>query len=393
MSANTLPSFDNRQQGGFLTEQHEMIRDTTRKLAERVLSPGAAERDRTGAHPAVEIRALSKNGLMGMLVPEEYGGAGMDFLGYCLAIEEIAAADAGISTMVHVHNLGACRTLARFGTPEQKRRYLPAMTRGEVIGAFLLTEPQAGSDTAAIRTTARRAGAYFVLNGTKQFITNGKTAGIGLVTAVTDPAAGRHGITIFAVLTDMPGYKVLRVEEKMGQRSSDTAQIAIEDCRVPAENIVGREGGGYAVVMGSLADGRITVAAQAVGIARAAYEQALRYAGEREAYGAPISRLQAVAFRLADMATQIDVARQYYQYAAALCAIGRPCAKEAAMAKLFATEMAERICSDALQIHGGYGYLRDFPLERYCRDVRVTKIYEGTSDIQRVIISREIMKR
>jgi len=375
---------------GFLTAQHEMIRDSVRKLAREKLAPGAAERDRTGAFPAAELKALAGLGLMGMMIPEEYGGTPIGFLGYCLAIEEIAAADAAISTIVHVHNLGAGLTMARFGTPEQKARYLPAAARGESIGAYLLTEPHAGSDTSAIRTSARRDGQHFVLNGAKQFISNGESARVALVMAVTDASAGRRGMTTFIVPTDTPGYRVARLEDKMGQRCADTAQIALEECRVPAESILGGEGQGYRIAMSTLADGRIGIAAQAVGIARAAYEAALAYAQDRTAYGRPITALQAVSFRLAEMATQIDVARQYYHYAGALCEAGRPCTKEAAMAKLFAGDMAEKVCSDAIQTLGGYGYVRDFPVERYLRDVRVTRIYEGTSDIQKLIISRQI---
>lgn len=375
---------------GYVTAQHELIRESVRKVAADVLAPGAAERDRSGRFPAEELKELAKLGLMGMFIPEEYGGTPIGFLGYCLSIEEIAAADAAISTIVHVHNLGACLTLVRFGTPEQKARLLPGLASGDTIGAYLLTEPWAGSDTAAIRTTARRDGDHYVINGTKQFISNGKSAGLALVMAVTDLAAGKHGMTIFIVPTSTPGYNVASLEDKMGQRCADTAQIVLENCRVPAENILGREGEGYRISMSCLADGRIGIAAQAVGIARAAYEAALAYAQERQAYGAPITKLQAVSFRLAEMATQIEVARQYYLHAGALCEAGRPCFKEAAMAKLFASEMAERVCSDALQTLGGYGYIRDFPLERFVRDARVTRIYEGTSDIQKLIISREI---
>lgn len=374
----------------FLNDDHVMLREAARDVATNFLNPSAAERDRTRAFPTAELAELGRLGFMGMLIPEEYGGSDTGFLGYCLVIEEIAAADAGISTTVHVHNLGASIILARFGTPDQKARFLPAMATGACIGAFLLTEPHAGSDTAAIRTTARREGDHFVLNGSKQFISNGKSAGLALVFAVTDPAAGKRGTTAFLIPTETPGYVVTRVEEKMGQHSSDTAQITLEDCRVPADLVLGNVDGGYQIAMSGLADGRIAIAAQAVGIARAAYEQALRYAHERQAYGAPIGKLQAISFRLADMATDVEIARHYYTYAAALCEAGKPCVKEASMAKLFASEMAEKVCSDALQIHGGYGYLRDFPLERYSRDVRVTKIYEGTSDIQRLIISRQL---
>jgi len=281
-------------------------------------------------------------------------------------------------------------TIARFGTPAQKQQFLPPAARGEKIGAWLLTEPHAGSDTAAIRTSARRDGDAFIVNGTKQFISNGSEAGTAMVVAVTDPDAGKRGVTAFILDTATPGYKVLRVESKLGQHTAHTAQIQLDNVRIPAANVLGTVGGGYALTMSGLADGRIAIAAQAVGVAQAALDAAVRYAREREAYGAPIMKLQAVGFSLAEMATQVEAARQLYRHAARLLEAGLPCNSEASMAKLFATEMAERVCSDALQVFGGYGYLQDFPVERYCRDVRVCKIYEGTSDIQKLIISRNL---
>jgi len=374
----------------FLTDQQAMIRDLARKVAIEVVAPTAAQRDHASAWPHAELKALGDLGFMGMLVPEEYGGSNAGFVAYCLALEEISAADGGVGTIVHVHNLGGTYPLLLNGTAAQKELLLPAMTRGDSIGAFLLTEPQAGSDTAAFRASARRDGADFVLKGTKQFISNGSEAGMALVLAATDPAAGKRGFTVFIVDPSMPGYKVNRIEEKLGQRTAHVAQIELDNLRVPAENVLGEIGGGYRIAMAGLSDGRIAIAAQAVGIARAALEAALRYAREREAYGGPIINLQAISFRLAEMAMQVDVARQYYIHAARLLEAGAPCMKEAAIAKLFASEMAERVCSEALQVHGGYGYLRDFPVERYCRDVRVCKIYEGTSDIQKLIIARSL---
>lgn len=380
------------QQGSlsvFLTDQQTMVQDVARGIAADTLAQTAAERDRTSAWPHNELKELGRLGFMGMLTSEEYGGSNAGFLAYCLAIEQISAADAGVGTIVHVHNVTAY-TIALRATASQRQQFLPAMTRGDKIGAFLLTEPHAGSDTAAFRTTARRDGDHFVLNGTKQFISNGSEAGTVIIVARTDPGAGKHGFTTFIVDPSTPGYNVARVEQKLGQRTAHVAQIQLEDLRVPAENALGEIGGGYRIVMGGLSDGRIAIAAQAVGVAQAALDAAVRYANEREAYGAPLMQLQAISFSLAEMAAQVDVARQYYIHAARLAEAGKPCAKEAAIAKLFASEMAERVCSDALRVHGGYGYLQDFPVERYCRDVRVCKIYEGTSDIQKLIISRHL---
>lgn len=372
------------------TDEQLMVRDMARRFAEERLKPAAAERDRTGAFPAAELREMAELGLMGMTVPEAWGGAATDTVSYALAIEEIAAGDGALSTIMAVHNSVGCAPVLRFGTPEQKERFLRPMAEGRMLGCFCLTEPQAGSDAAAIRTRAVRDGDAYVLNGTKQFITSGKNADVAIVFAVTDPAAGRKGISAFVVPTATPGYTVARIEHKMGQRSSDTAQIVFENCRVPADLRLGAEGEGYRIALANLEGGRIGIAAQAVGMARAAYEAALAYAKDRESFGAKIIEHQAVAFRLADMATRIEAARLLVLNAAALKDAGAPCLKEAAMAKLFASESAERICSEALQIHGGYGYLEDFPVERIYRDVRVCTIYEGTSDIQRLIIARQI---
>jgi alkylation response protein AidB-like acyl-CoA dehydrogenase len=375
----------------FLNEQEVMIRDAARKVAREVVAPTAAERDRTAAWPRGELRAVAELGFLGMHIPEEYGGSGASFVEYCLAIEEFGAADAGFATILHVHN-GMGDMLNRFGTEEQKRKYLPGLASGETIGAGLLTEPQAGSDTAGYRATARRDGAHYVLNGSKQFISNGSEAGYAVaIAATTQTPEGKKGASLFIVDPRAPGYTVTRVEQKMGQRSAHVAAIQLDDCRVPVENLIGEEGNAYKRLLSGMSEGRIGIAAVATGAARAALEAAVKYAGERQAYGAPIIKLQGVAFDLADMATQVEVAHQYVLHAARLHAAGLSCTKEASIAKLFASEMAERVCSEAIQIHGGYGYLADFPVERYYRDVRVTKIYEGTSHIQKVIIARSLL--
>jgi alkylation response protein AidB-like acyl-CoA dehydrogenase len=374
----------------FLSEQQRMVRDAARKLGKDVLAPTAAERDRTSAWPTEELKVLGAQGFMGMTIPQEYGGSASGFLAYCLAIEELSAADGGVGTIVHVHNLGAAHVIAKNGTAEQKQRLLPTLASGAKIGAFLITEPQAGSETSALRATARRDGDDFVINGTKQFISNGSEAGVAIIVARTNESAGKRGFTTFLVEPPAKGYIVNRVEDKLGQRTAHTAQIQLDDLRVPKENILGTIDGGYGITMSGLSDGRIAVAAQAVGIAQAALQAAVHYARERVVAGKPIMDLQGISFALADMAAQVDVARQYYIHAARLLEAGLPCAKEAAIAKLFASEMAEKVCSEALQIHGGYGYLRDFPVERYYRDVRVCKIYEGTSNIQKLIIARNL---
>lgn len=373
----------------FLSEDLRLTREMAQKIARGVLAPTAAERDRKAAWPVRELRALGEAGLMGVLVPEAYGGSDMGFVAYCLIIEELARADCGVSTIVHVHNT-CLYAIAVHGTEAQKQRFLPEGARGERVGASLLTEPQAGSDTAAFRTSAKLEGEDFVLNGAKQFISNGSEAGVALIHAITDPAAGRRGATFFLTDPRQAGYEVARVEDKMGQRTAHVAQIRLDNLRLNRDEVLGEVGAGYKIVMSLLSDGRIAIAAQAVGVAQAALDAATQYARERTAYGKPIMDLQAVSHRLAEMAAQVAVARQYYLHAARLLQAGLPCAKEASIAKLFASEMAERVCSDALQVHGGYGYLQDFPVERFCRDVRVTKIYEGTSDIQRLIIAKAL---
>ena len=376
-----------------LTEDQTLIRDTARQFARDKLWPHAEAWDRSGDFPADAVAEMGALGFLGMLVPDEWDGAGADFVSYALAIEEVAAGDGSCSTIMSVHNSVGCAPILNFGSPEQKERFLKPMARGELLGAFCLTEPQAGSDAAAIKTKAEKSGNGWVLNGTKQFITNGRHGQIAIVFAVTDPEAGRKGISAFIVPTDTPGYSVARLEKKLGQRASDTAQIVLEDCKLGADMLLGEEGQGYRIALSNLEGGRIGIAAQSVGMARSAYEAALDYARERETFGTPIIDHQAVRFRLADMATQIEAARLMTLNAAQLREAGRPCLKEAAMAKLFASEMAERVCSDAIQIHGGYGYLADFPVERIYRDVRVCQIYEGTSDIQRLIIGRQIAEQ
>lgn len=374
-----------------LTPEQEMIRDTLRQFAQERLAPHAAEWERTRTFPREALAELAELGAMGIVVPERWGGAGLDYLSMVLVIEEIAAGHGATSTVVCVQNSLACGITLKYGSDEQKARYLTKLASGEWLGCFCLTEPHTGSDAAAIRTTARREGDAWVLNGVKQFITTGKEGQLAIVFAVTDKTAGKKGISCFLVPTDTPGYIVARLEEKLGQHASDTAQILFENCRIPAESLLGREGEGYKIALSNLEAGRIAIGAQSVGLARAAFEAAVNYAKERETFGAPIAQHQAVLFRLADMATQIEAARQMVWHAASLRQEGRPCLKEASMAKLFASEMAERVCSDAIQIHGGYGYCADFPVERFYRDVRVTQIYEGASDIQRLVIGRSIL--
>ena len=372
-----------------LNAEQEMIRDSVRAFARERLAPNAAKWDRESTFPREALRGLGEMGLYGIAVAEEWGGAGMDYLALALAMEEIAAGDAATSTIIAVNNL-VTGIVNGYGSPAQKQEFLKPLASGARLGCFCLTEPHVGSDASALRTTARRDGDHWVLNGVKQFITSGKHADVAVVFAVTDRDAGKKGISAFIVPTATPGYVVARIEDKLGQHASDTAQIAFEQCRVPAANRLGAEGEGYRIALSNLEGGRIGIAAQAVGIARSACEAALAYARERESFGKPIIEHQAVNFRLADMATRIEVARQMVWHAAVLRDARRPCLKEASMAKLFASEMAEQVCSDAIQIHGGYGYVADFPVERMYRDVRVTRIYEGTSEIQRMVIGRAI---
>jgi butyryl-CoA dehydrogenase len=373
------------------TETQLMIRDAAREFAQGSLAPYAAEWDRKSTFPKEALAEMGKLGFLGMQVPEEWGGAGVDHVAYALAVEEIAAGDASTSTIMSVHNSVVCMPLLKYGTQEQKEKFLRPLAKGELLGCFCLTEPQAGSDASSLKTRAKRDGNHWVLNGTKQFITSGSTADLAIVFAVTDPAKGKKGISAFLVPTKkVEGWKVARVEEKLGLHASDTCQIVMDDMRLTPDLMLGDEGQGYRIALGNLEGGRIGIAAQAVGMARAAYEAAVAYAKDRESFGKKIIEHQAIAFKLADMATQIEAARLLVINAALKRDAGEPCLTEAAMAKLFASEMAEKVCSDAIQIHGGYGYLNDFPVERIYRDARITQIYEGTSDIQRLVISRAI---
>jgi butyryl-CoA dehydrogenase len=373
-----------------LSPEQQQVQDTMRAFARDELAPHAARWDREHTFPREALHALGKLGVLGVVVPGRWDGANMDYISLAVALEEIAAGDGATSTIVSVQNSVVCGPINLFGTDAQKEKYLRPLARGERFGCFCLTEPQAGSDAAAIATRAEKSGDRYVLNGVKQFITTGKNADVAVVFAVTDKTAGKKGISAFIVDTKSPGYVVARIEDKLGQRASDTAQIVFENCEVPAANLLGREGDGYRIALANLEAGRIGIAAQAVGMARAAFDAALAYARDRRAFDKPIIEHQAISFRLADMAVEIEAARQLIWHAAALRDAGEPCLKEASMAKLFASEMAERVCSRALQIHGGYGYVVDFPVERIYRDVRVCQIYEGTSDIQRLVIGRAL---
>lgn len=373
-----------------LSEEQTMIRDMARDFARREIAPHAVQWEEAGAVPLEVLRRMGALGLMGMTVSEDWGGAGADYVSYALALMEIAGGDGGLSTIMSVNNSPVCAAVAGAGTKVQKERWLRPLATGETIGAFCLTEPGAGSDASALTTRAKRTNAGWVLNGTKQFITSGRIAGVAILFAVTDPDAGKKGISAFLVPTDSKGFTVAKIEKKLGQASSDTAQIVLEDLEVPADCLLGQEGEGYRIALMNLESGRIGIAAQSVGMAAAALEHAIAYAKERLSFGKPIIEHQAVAFRLADMATRLEAARQMTLHAAALKDAGRPCLKEASMAKLFASEAAERICSDAIQTLGGYGYLKDYPVERIYRDVRVCQIYEGTSDIQKIVIARQL---
>jgi hypothetical protein len=373
-----------------LTDTQVMMRDALRAFARAELAPHAAAWDRGHVFPREALKSLAELGALGVVVPEAWGGAGLDYLSLAIALEEIAAGDGATSTIVSVQNSVVCAPIATFGTDAQMEHWLKPLARGELLGCFCLTEPQTGSDAAAITTRADRHGESYVLNGVKQFVTTGANADVAVVFAVTDKSAGKQGISGFVVDTRSPGFVVTRVEDKLGQRASDTAQITFEDCEVDAAALLGREGEGYRIALANLEGGRIGIAAQAVGMARSALDAALGYARERVAFGKVIAEHQAINFRLADMATEIEAARQLTWHAAALRDAGEPCLKEASMAKLYASEMAERVASRALQIHGGYGYVTDFPVERIYRDVRVCQIYEGTSDIQRLVIGRAL---
>jgi butyryl-CoA dehydrogenase len=373
-----------------LSEEQLQIREAARAFAQKEIVPHAAQWDRSATVPLEVLRKMGPLGLMGMCVEPRWGGAGAEFISYALATEEIAAGDCGLANMMCVNNSPNCAALADHGSKAQKEKFLRPLASGAQSSAFLLTEPQAGSDAAALTTRAVKKGDRWVLNGVKQFITAGRSADVAFIVAVSDPAAGRRGMSFFVTPTRVPGYRVAREESKLGHRAADTCQIALEDLEIPAENLIGAPGAGYRIALAYLENGRIGVAAQAVGVARAAFDAARRYALEREAFGKPIIGHQAIEFRLADMATSIEAARQLTHYAAALKDAGRACLQEASMAKLFASEAAERVCSDAIQIHGGYGYLNDFPVEKLWRDARVLSIYEGTNEIQRLVIGRAL---
>jgi hypothetical protein len=373
-----------------LTQDQEMIRDAVRAFAREQLWPNAPRWDKEHHFPHEAHRGLAALGAYGICVPEEYGGANLDYMTLALVLEEIAAGDGGTSTAISVTNCPVNAILMRYGSDAQKKRWLAPLARGEMLGVFCLTEPHVGSDASALRTSAVREGDGYVLNGVKQFITSGKNGQLAVVIAVTDKGAGKKGMSAFLVPTDALGYVVARLEDKIGQHSSDTAQINFDNCRIPADHLIGDEGQGYRIALSALEGGRIGIAAQSVGMARSAFEVAVEYAKERQSFGTAIINHQAVGFRLADCATQLEAARQLIWHAASMRDAGQPCLKEAAMAKLFASEMAEQVCSAAIQTLGGYGYVSDFPVERIWRDVRVCQIYEGTSDVQKIIIQRAL---
>jgi len=375
-----------------LSEEQRLIRDSVHDFVQERVAPFAADWDRDSHFPREQLNEMAALGLFGMFIPEEWGGSGTDYLSFALAIEEVAAGDGACSTILSVNNSVVCGVLLASGSEYLKQTYLKPLASGTQLGCFCLTEPQAGSDAAALKTRAQKQGDGYCLNGTKAFITSGANADVAIVFAVTDAQAGKKGISAFVVPTDNPGYQVGGVEQKMGQHASDTAQIFLKDCIIPENHLIGMEGEGYKIALMNLESGRIGIAAQCVGMARAAYDCALAYANERTSFGKLLIEHQAIGFRLADMATQLEAARLMVHNAACLRDADEPCLKQASMAKLFASEAAEKICSDAIQVLGGYGYLRDFPLERIARDVRVAQIYEGTSDIQRMVIARDLAR-
>ena len=376
-----------------LNEEQRMIRDTVRDFVQEQITPFAAAWDQSNTFPAQALQQMGELGLFGMLVPEEWGGSHAGYVSFALAIEEVAAGDGACSTILSVNNSVVCGSLLGFGDDFLKQTFLKPLASGQQLGCFCLTEPQAGSDASALKMRAQKQGDSYILNGSKSFITSGANADVAIVFAVTDPDAGKKGISAFVVPTDNPGYQVGSIEQKMGQHASDTAQVFFENCTVPASHLLGEEGEGYKIALMNLESGRIGIGAQCVGMARAAFECALEYAHDRVTFGKPIIEHQSIAFRLADMATQLEAARLMVLNAAELRDREEPCLKQASMAKLFASEVAEKICSSAIQVLGGYGYLRDFPLERIARDVRVAQIYEGTSDIQRIVIARELRQK
>ena len=373
-----------------LSEEQLIFRDIVQEWANEVVKPGAADRDRNSIFPTEILKQAADLGLFGVIIPNEWEGAGADMSTLSLAIEEVAAADGALSTILSVTNSVVCGPILSYGTTEQKQQYLKNLASGRKLGCFCLTEPEAGSDASAIRTRATHTSQGYVLNGSKQFVTSGSNADIAIVFAVTNPDAGKKGLTAFLVDTDNPGYEVNKIEEKLGQKSSDTASIILKNCFVSDANRLGSEGDGYKIALSNLESGRIGIAAQAVGMARSAMDAAVEYANQRTSFGQKLIRHQAIGYKLADMATQIQAARLMVWHAASLKDQGLPCLKQASMAKLFASEMAEKVCSDAIQTLGGYGYLNDFPVERIYRDVRVCQIYEGASEIQRMLIARTL---
>jgi alkylation response protein AidB-like acyl-CoA dehydrogenase len=374
------------------TETQEMIRQTARKFAEERLAPGSIERDEKEEFPHEAIRAMGELGFMGMMVPEEWGGSGLDTTSYSLAMEEISRVDASCGVIMSVNNSLVCYGINKFGTEDQKKRYLRDLATGKKLGAFALSEPEAGSDASNQRTTADPDGDAYVLNGTKNWITNGSTADVVLVMAATDRSKGPKGISTFIVERGTPGFTVAKKERKLGIRSSDTVSLAFQDCRVPAANRIGAEGDGFRFAMNTLEGGRIGIAAQALGIAQACLDASIAYAKQRKAFDRPIAELQAIQFKLADMSANIEAARFLLLRAAALKEAGGSFGREAAMAKLFASKVAVQAALEAIQIHGGYGYVREYLVERYLRDAKITEIYEGTSEIQRIVIARSLLK-
>ena len=373
-----------------LTEEQIMIRDMAREFARHEIAPHARSWETAGWIDDAVVAKLGELGLLGMIVPEQWGGTYIDYVAYALAVEEISAGDAATGTLMSVHSSVGCGPILNYGSQEQKTQWLEKLATGAAIGCFCLTEAQAGSEAHNLRTRAELKDGEWVLNGAKQFVSNGKRAQLAIVFAVTDPELGKKGLSAFLVPTDNPGYKVDRMEHKMGIRASDTCAVTLNDCRIPAENLLGERGKGLAIALSNLEGGRIGIAAQALGIARAAFEAALVYARERVQFDKPIIDHQSIANLLADMHTRINASRLMVLHAARLRTAGRPCLSEASQAKLFASEMAEWVCSKALQIHGGYGYLEDYPVEKYYRDARITQIYEGSSEIQRLLIAREL---
>ena len=377
-----------------LSEDHLAVQDAVRSYVQAEIAPHAAAWDKSHQFPAAQLKGLAQLGCYGVAVPTEWDGAGLDYLALAIILEEVAAGDGATSTVVSVNNCPVCSILMAYGNADQKERFLKPLARGDMLGAFCLTEPHVGSEAGGLRTTAVLSndgdGDHYVLNGVKQFITSGKNGDVAIVMAVTDKAAGKKGISAFIVPTSTPGYTVARIEDKMGQHASDTAQINFDGCRVPVANRLADEGMGLKIALSGLEGGRIGIASQSLGMARAAFDAALAYSKERQSFGKPIFEHQAVQFKLADMATKIEAARQLVWHAALLKDAGRSCLKEAAMAKLFASEMAEGVCSAAIQVFGGYGYVSDFPVERIYRDVRVCQIYEGTSEVQKILIGRAL---